>query len=69
MRESKIEYVQGSSQLQVSQLESTAENLLYHARMLMTLISDLLDFAKIENQKFTINETYFNLNDLIQRAF
>lgn len=37
--------------------------------MLMTLINDLLDFAKIENQKFTIHETYFNLNDLIQRAF
>ena len=37
--------------------------------MLMTLINDLLDFAKIENQKFTINESYFSLNNLIQRAF
>ena len=37
--------------------------------MLMTLINDLLDFAKIENQKFRIKEAYFNLNDLIRKAF
>lgn len=35
----------------------------------MTLINDLLDFAKIQNQKFSITENYFNLNELIQRAF
>ena len=34
--------------------------------MLLTLINDLLDLAKIENQKFHINEEYFDLNQLVE---
>lgn len=34
--------------------------------MLLTLINDLLDFAKLENQKFHIVEEYFDLNKLVE---
>ena len=33
--------------------------------MLEILITDLLDLAKIENNKFTLNNNYFNLIDTI----
>ena len=34
--------------------------------MLEILITDLLDLAKIENNKFTLNNNYFNLIDTIE---
>jgi len=34
--------------------------------MLETLISDLLDLAKIDNNKFTLNLEYYNLVKSIQ---
>ena len=37
--------------------------------MLLNLINDLLDLAKLENQKFHINEEYFDLNKLVEQAF
>ena len=33
--------------------------------MLEILITDLLDLAKIENNKFTLNNKYFDLKDTI----
>lgn len=36
--------------------------------MLLNLINDLLDLAKIENDKFHLVNTQFNLHDVIQRA-
>lgn len=37
--------------------------------MLLNLINDLLDFAKIQNQKFCVTEKYFDFNQLVWRAF
>ena len=34
--------------------------------MLELLINDLMDLAKIENNKFTLNNSYFNLIDTIE---
>lgn len=36
--------------------------------MLLNLINDLLDLAKIENSQFNFNTTQFNLHDVIDRA-
>lgn len=36
--------------------------------MLLNLINDLLDLAKIENSQFNFNVTQFNLHDVIQKA-
>ena len=36
--------------------------------MLENLIHDLLDLAKIENNKFTLNQNYFNLTDTIEQT-
>ena len=36
--------------------------------MLLNLINDLLDLAKIENQQFNFNTTNFNLHEVIQQA-
>ena len=37
--------------------------------MLLNLINDLLDLAKVENNTFTIVESFFDLNHLIEKAF
>lgn len=37
--------------------------------MLLNLINDLLDLAKLETMNFQFNESYFNLNDLIDQAY
>ena len=34
--------------------------------MLLTLINDLMDLAKLETLNFKINEDYFDLPDLIK---
>ena len=36
--------------------------------MLLNLINDLLDLAKIENSSFNLNTTYFNLFEVIQKS-
>jgi signal transduction histidine kinase len=36
--------------------------------MLLNLINDLLDLAKIENMKFNFNTSQFNLHEIIQKA-
>ena len=36
--------------------------------MLLNLINDLLDLAKIENSSFNLNQAYFNLHNVIQKA-
>jgi signal transduction histidine kinase len=47
--------------------ESTLKNSLFSSIMLMNLINDLLDLAKIENNAigFKLNETWFNLHEVI----
>ena len=37
--------------------------------MLLNLINDLLDLAKVENNSFTFVESFFDLNMLIKSAF
>lgn len=37
--------------------------------MILTLINDLLDLAKFETMNFKFNEEFFNLNDLIGKAY
>ena len=36
--------------------------------MLINLINDLLDLAKIDSLKFKFNDNYFDMNDLILKA-
>jgi len=36
--------------------------------MLLNLINDLLDLAKIEKGQFNLNTTNFNLHEIIQKA-
>ena len=36
--------------------------------MLENLINDLIDLAKIENNKFSLNSSYFNLTTTINEA-
>ena len=43
-------------------------NSLFSSTMLLNLINDLLDLAKIENQQFNLNTTLFNLHDIINKA-
>lgn len=37
--------------------------------MLLNLINDLLDLAKINSLNFKFNNSYFDLADLIQKAY
>jgi len=50
--------------------ESTLKNSLFSSIMLMNLINDLLDLAKLENNQigFKLNETWFNLHEVIKNA-
>ena len=45
------------------------ENISYQSGMLITLINDLLDLAKLETMNFKFNEDYFDLNELINQAY
>ena len=40
----------------------------YTSNMLENLINDLLDLAKIENNKFTLNLNYFDLTETIEQT-
>jgi len=57
------------TQHQHSQQQVFMENSLFSITMLLNLINDLLDLAKMENSKFTLNEEYFDLNKTILQAF
>jgi len=49
--------------------EKYLENISYQSSMLITLINDLLDLAKLETMNFKFNEDYFCLNELINQAY
>lgn len=36
--------------------------------MMITLINDLLDLAKLETMNFKFNECYFDMNDIVESA-
>ena len=47
------------------ELEKYLENIQFQSSMLITLINDLLDLAKLETMNFKFNEEFFNFNQLI----
>eukprot|EP00347_Sterkiella_histriomuscorum_P019508 403341364 len=48
--------------------EQLLKNSMFGSTMLLNLINDLLDLAKIENSSFNLNTSYFNLFETIQKA-
>ena len=52
----------------MKEVESLLRNSLFSVTMLLNLINDLLDLAKIENSSFNFNKTYFNLINVIQKS-
>lgn len=48
--------------------ETYLENISYQSSMLITLVNDLLDLAKLETMNFQFNEEYFNLDETISQA-
>lgn len=49
--------------------EEYLENIFYQSNMMITLINDLLDLAKLETLNFSFNDKYFSLNDLVDKAY
>ena len=53
----------------LAKAENYLQNMFYQSSMLLTLINDLLDLAKIETLNFRFNDDYFNLNQVITNAY
>ena len=51
------------------QCENYLENMHFQSNMLITLINDLLDLAKLETMNFKFNDDYFDYNELVKQAF
>ena len=45
------------------------ENCKYCSNMLLNLINDLMDLAKLEKMKFELNNEFFDLTSTIDRTF
>jgi hypothetical protein len=43
--------------------------LLYNSEIMRNLMMDLLDLAQMENSTFKLNYSFFNLTEVIERAF
>lgn len=58
---------QWKKDLQVA--EEYTENMAYQSNMLLTLINDLMDLAKLDTLNFKFNDQYFDLPELINQTF
>ena len=50
-------------------VESILQNSLFSSKMLLNLVNDLLDLAKMEQNTFSFNEEYFDLVQTVDNAF
>jgi signal transduction histidine kinase len=51
-----------------NEIDILLKNSIFSATMLLNLINDLLDLAKMENSAFNINWTYFDLFEIIEKS-
>lgn len=59
----------GGSMQNFDEIDTLLKNAHFSATMLLNLINDLLDLAKLENSSFNVNASYFDLlEDVIQQA-
>jgi len=45
------------------------QNSKYNSKMLINLINDMMDLAKSEKMKFDLNNSFFDLEQLVERSF
>lgn len=50
------------------EVETLLKNSVFSSTMLLNLINDLLDLAKIENSSFKLNWTFFDLFEVVEKA-
>lgn len=50
-------------------VEGLLNNSLFSSAMILNLINDLLDLAKMENHAFNLTSNYFNLFEVIHNSF
>ena len=50
-------------------INDVLEKQTYSTHIIENLINDLLDLAKIQNNKFNLNQCFFNLTDTINQTF
>lgn len=53
----------------LTQSQESLQRQVFSQQMVENLINDLLDLAKLENHSFSLNVGFFNLGDIIHRAF
>lgn len=51
-----------------TEVETLLKNSVFSSTMLLNLINDLLDLAKIESSSFKLNWTYFDLFEVIEKT-
>ena len=62
----KIHVLRDQQEKDLVVAEDYIENMAYQSNMLLTLINDLMDLAKLETLNFKLNEEYFDLPLLIK---
>jgi signal transduction histidine kinase len=52
----------------ISKLNNMLQNIEYSSKMQINLVNDMMDLAKMKENKFEFNEKYFNLLELVDNA-